>query len=58
MKVCKRTHHSEAFGGEVPAGSLWENDHDVVAETPSAFGNVRAARGSTLEVDDDEDEVA
>lgn len=56
MKVCTKAHLSESFG-EVPAGALFDDDAPAVAETPDAFRNVLAKRGTTLGVDD-EDEVA
>lgn len=52
MKVCIKAHWSEAFG-EVPLGALFDNDAPAVAETPTAFRNVRRQAGSTLEVDDE-----
>lgn len=36
MKVCTKTHKHRGFG-EVPAGSLWDDDDKVVAAHPEKF---------------------
>lgn len=50
MKVCKKAHVSESFG-EVPVGSLWDDDSEVVAENPKNFKSEATA------ADDDDTEV-
>lgn len=52
MKVCSKAHDSRAFG-QVPRGSLWEADHEVVAENPGCFKNVK---GSASPLDDEADQ--
>lgn len=51
MRVCVREHVNDDFG-QVPAGSLWEDDHYVVAADPRAFRVVRVDRT----VDDEDEE--
>lgn len=46
MKVCKKAHASESFG-EVPVGSLWDDDSEVVAENPKNFRSEAAADDDT-----------
>ncbi len=36
---CTETHECPSFG-EVPEGSLWNEEHDVVQANPSAFAAV------------------
>lgn len=52
MKICIKAHVSELFG-PVPRGSLWESDHEVVADNPVCF---RAVKGDPPLPDDDDDE--
>jgi len=54
MRVCVKAHRNESFG-EVPYGSLWEDDHEVVAADPRAFRVVRAGKGEIDEDDEVED---
>ena len=48
MKVCKKAHVSESFG-EVPVGSLWDDDAEVVAENPKNFKAEQAADDDEVE---------
>ena len=48
MKVCKKAHVSESFG-EVPVGSRWDDDAEVVAENPKNFKAEQAADDDEVE---------
>ena len=53
MKVCTKAHLSESFGS-VPKGALFEDDHEVVAETPGAFKPVKGSAPSDADEEGDD----
>ena len=47
MKICNKTHTTTAFG-EIPKGSLWEDDSEYI-ESPGSFDDVPAAKAKAAE---------
>jgi hypothetical protein len=47
-RICTKDHVSESFG-QVPKGSLWDDDADVVAENPKNFKADKATDDDEVE---------
>ena len=47
-RICTKDHVSESFG-QVPKGSLWDDDDAVVAENPKNFKAEKAADDAEVE---------
>jgi hypothetical protein len=50
VKVCTKAHVSASFGA-VPKGALFEDDHEVVTESPDAFKPVKSSAPSDADAE-------